>query len=109
MKTGVLNANSSGKVYITDLLMSPNDVMRDVLINNPMHTGRGDYAVIFKVDAVQRSNVSISSRLEFVHEGNLRLKDVVYSGKNPYSMISNLDYETRLKLTDNQVASRGCK
>jgi len=30
MKTGVLEANAKGKVYITDILMSPKDVMRDI-------------------------------------------------------------------------------
>jgi len=39
MKAGILNANNKGKVYITDLLMPPQDVMRDVLINNPNMQG----------------------------------------------------------------------
>lgn len=108
MKTGVLNANNKGKIYITDLLMSPQDVMRDVLINNQKHAGRGDYAVIFKADSVQKTNISLSSRLEYIHEGNLRLKEVIYSGKNPYSTFSNLYYNIRLKMTDNQVKARGC-
>lgn len=108
MNSGVLKANASGKVYVTDLLMTPDDVYRDILINNPIHKGRGDYAVIFKVDSVQKTNISLSSRLEYIHAGNLRLKDVLFAGKNPYSTLSGLDYETRLRLTDVQVASRGC-
>jgi RHS repeat-associated protein len=108
MNSGVLKANSSGKVYVTDLLMTPDDVYRDILINNPIHKGRGDYAIVFKVDSVQKTNISLSSRLEYIHAGNLRLKDVLFAGKNPYSTFSGLDYDTRLKMTDVQVASRGC-
>ncbi|WP_369987353.1 RHS repeat-associated core domain-containing protein [Pseudomonas xanthosomatis] len=108
MNSGVLKANSSGKVYVTDLLMTPDDVYRDILISNPVHKGRGDYAIIFKIDSVQRTNISLSSRLEYIHVGNLRLKDVLFAGKNPYSKLSGLDYDTRLRLTDVQVASRGC-
>jgi RHS repeat-associated protein len=108
MKSGVLNPNASGKVYITDILMSPKDVLRDLLINNPIHTGRGDYAIIFKVDPGERGNIHLSSRLEYIHEGKLKLKDILYSGKNPYTMLEHLDYDTRLKLTDNQVKIRKC-
>ncbi|MBE8596495.1 RHS repeat-associated core domain-containing protein [Xenorhabdus sp. BG5] len=108
MKSGVLNPNVSGKVYITDILMSPKDVLRDLLINNPIHAGRGDYAIIFKVDPGERGNIHLSSRLEYIHEGKLKLKDILYSGKNPYAMLEHLDYDTRLKLTDNQVKIRKC-
>ncbi len=109
MKSGVLEPNAKGKVYITDILMSPDDVMRDLLINNPRYAGRGDYSVIFKIDETQRANINLSSRLEYIHSGRLKLNDVLYSGKNPYSSSSSLDYETRLKLTDNQVKVRGVK
>ncbi|NUU69047.1 type IV secretion protein Rhs, partial [Enterobacteriaceae bacterium BIT-l23] len=108
MKSGVLEPNAKGKVYITDILMSPDDVMRDLLINNPRYAGRGDYSIIFKTDEAQRANINLSSRLEYIHSGRLKLNDVLYSGKNPYSSLSSLDYETRLKLTDNQVKVRGC-
>ncbi|WP_369605514.1 RHS repeat domain-containing protein [Serratia marcescens] len=107
MKTGVLEANAKGKVYITDILMSPNDVMRDILINDPKHVGRGDYAIIFKADPVQMSNIKQSSALEYIHNGRLKLKDVLYSGGNPYSIVSKMNYETRSKLTFNQIKARG--
>ncbi|HEK3221748.1 hypothetical protein KUA04_17210 [Proteus mirabilis] len=49
MKTGVLNPNSQGKVYVTDILMTPDDVTRNLLINNPKYLGRGDYALYLKL------------------------------------------------------------
>ncbi|MBS9430932.1 RHS repeat-associated core domain-containing protein, partial [Photorhabdus akhurstii] len=108
MKSGVLNPNVSGKVYITDILMSPKDVMRDLLINNPNHIGRGDYAIIFKIDPGERGNIRSPSRLEYTHEGKLKLNNILYAGKNPYTILEHLDYDTRLKLTDNQVKIRKC-
>ena len=107
MKTGVLEANAKGKVYITDILMSPKDVMRDILINDPKHVGRGDYAIIFKADSFQMGNIKSSSALEYIHSGRIKLNDVLYSGTNPYSIISKMDYETRRKLTANQINVRG--
>ena len=46
MKTGVLNPNSQGK-SITDILMIPDDVTRNLLINNPKYVGRGDYMRLY--------------------------------------------------------------
>ncbi|GKX48182.1 hypothetical protein ABRP70_05445 [Pectobacterium odoriferum] len=107
MKTGVLRPNAAGKVYVTDILMSPKDVMRDILINDPFHAGRGDYAIIFKADSVQMSNIRQSSMLEYIHSGKIKLNDVLYSGTNPYSITSNMNYEARNKLTLNQIGMRG--
>jgi RHS repeat-associated protein len=107
MKSGVLEPNAKGKVYITDILMSPDDVMRDILINDPKHAGRGDYSVIFKVDSEQRVNIKQTSALEYTHSGRLKMNDILYSGGNPYSSLSDLDYEMRNKLTINQIKSRG--
>ena len=108
MTTGVINDNGKEKVYITDVLMSPQDVFRDVLTSNPKYIGSGDYAIIFKLDSVQKTNTTLSSRIEYIHDGNLRLKDIVYSGENPYQKFSDLDYDTRLKMTDNKVNKWGC-
>ena len=107
MKTGIINPNSQGKVYITDILMSPGDVERDILINNKKHVGRGDYAVIFKADTVQRNNIKMSSELEYIHSGRIKLKDILYSGEDPYSITSKMSYDIRYKLTRNQVKARG--
>ncbi|MHC5176923.1 hypothetical protein [Serratia rubidaea] len=87
--------------------MSPQDVMRDILINDPKHIGRGDYAIIFKADSIQMSNIKQSSALEYIHSGKLKLKNVLYSGGNPYSTVSKMSYEVRNKLTFNQIKSRG--
>ncbi|MFP1729760.1 RHS repeat-associated core domain-containing protein, partial [Lonsdalea quercina] len=107
MKTGVLEANAKGKVYITDILMSPKDVMRDILINDPKHVGRGGYAIIFKADPVQMGNIKSSSALEYIHSGRIKLNDVLYSGTNPYSITSKMNYETRNKPTTIQMNARG--
>ncbi|MDU3454211.1 MAG: RHS repeat-associated core domain-containing protein, partial [Proteus mirabilis] len=106
MKTGVLNPNSQGKVYVTDILMIPDDVTRNLLINNPKYVGRGDYAIIFKVDSVQLNNINKVSEFEYIHSGKLKMKEILHAGKNPYSIVSHIDYETRNKMTNNQLNAR---
>ncbi|WP_050483075.1 RHS repeat-associated core domain-containing protein [Pseudomonas sp. Ant30-3] len=107
MKTGVLEPNTKGKVYISNVLMSPKDVMRDILINDPMHSGKGDYSIIFKADAAQLSNIVKSSELEYIHSGRLKIGEILHAGKNPYSAFSHISYEQRLKLTQEQIDTRG--
>ncbi|EDF8720546.1 type IV secretion protein Rhs, partial [Salmonella enterica] len=107
MSTGVIEANSKGKVYITDILMSPQDAMRDIFINDPIHTGRGDYSIIFKADSTQMGNVFQSSELEYTHKGRLKLGEILHAGKNPYDVASHLSYEQRLSMTQEQIKSRG--
>ncbi|ACX86220.1 hypothetical protein Pecwa_0376 [Pectobacterium parmentieri WPP163] len=99
--------NAAGKLYVTDALMSPNDIMRYLLITDPLHAGRGDYAIIFKADSVQMSNIKRSSMLEYIHSGKIKSNDVLYSGSNPYSITSNMNYEARNNLTLNQINMRG--
>ncbi|WP_147194969.1 RHS repeat-associated core domain-containing protein [Pantoea sp. CCBC3-3-1] len=107
MNTKVLNPNASGKVYITDLLMSPEDVSRNLLINNKDHIGRGEYAVVFKSDELQARNIQQSSELEYIHSGKLKLNNVIYAGKNPYSIVADHPYEKRLTMLQEQINSRG--
>ncbi|AFI88514.1 hypothetical protein [Pectobacterium parmentieri] len=99
--------NAAGKLYVTDALMSPNDIMRYLLITDPLHVGRSDYAIIFKADSVQMSNIKRFSMLEYIHSGKIKLNDVLYPGSNPYSIASNMNYEDRNKLTLNQISMRG--
>ncbi|WP_216353145.1 RHS repeat domain-containing protein [Snodgrassella alvi] len=107
MNTGVIEPNSKGKVYVTDILMTPRDAMRDIFINDPIHTGRGDYAIIFKVDNLQMGNIIQSSELEYIHSGRLKLGEIFHAGKNPYGIFSHLSYEQRLKMNQEQIKSRG--
>ncbi|AHG19542.1 hypothetical protein Z042_07915 [Chania multitudinisentens RB-25] len=107
LNSGVIEANVKGKVYITDILMTPQDVMRDVFIGNPRYEGRGDYAIIFKTDPGQAGSIKLSSDLEFVHDGRLKIGEIIHAGKNPYGSLSHLDYEQRLGMTRNQIESRG--
>ncbi|WP_380184618.1 RHS repeat-associated core domain-containing protein [Kalamiella sp. sgz302252] len=107
MNTKTLNPNGSGKVYITDLLMSSEDVSRNLLINNKSHDGRGEYAIIFKVDDLQMNNIRQSSDLEYIHSGKVKLNDVIYAGKNPYSIIAHYPYEKRLATLQEQIKLRG--
>ena len=109
MNTGVIEANSKGKVYITDILMSPQDAMRDIFINDPIHTGRGDYSIIFKADSTQMGNIFQSSELEYIHSGRLKPGEILHAGKNPYDVVSHLSYEQRLNMTQEQIKSRGGK
>ena len=82
------------------------------MISNPKYVGRGDYAVIFKLDEVQRSNTKLSlDRLEYIHSGNMKLNNILYAGKNPYTMFENLSEDMKLKITNTQVDARkngGC-
>ena len=103
MESGVLVPNASGKVYVTDLLMSPDDVVRNLLIDNPIYKGRGDYAIIFKVDSGEMQNIRNSSELEFIHEGKMKLRNIVFSGKNPYSKVAHFPYSERLKMIKEQL------
>ena len=107
MNTGVIEPNSKGKVYVTDILMSPQDAMRDIFINDPLHAGRGDYSIIFKADNSQMGNIIQSSELEYIHSGRLKLGEVLHAGKNPYDIVSHLPYEQRLKMNQEQIKSRG--
>ncbi len=109
MSTGIIEANSKGKVYITDILLSPQDAMRDIFINDPIHTGRGDYSIIFKADSTHMGNIFQSSELEYIHSGRLKLGEILHAGKNPYDVVSHLSYEKRLNMTQNQINSRGGK
>jgi len=95
MNAGIIEPNAKGKVYVTDILMKPQDTMRDIFINDQLHTGCGDYAIIFKVDNLQMSNIKQSSDLEYIHSGRLKLREVIYAGKNPYGLLSHLPYEQR--------------
>jgi len=52
-------------------------------------------------------NIKASSALEYIHSGRIKLNDVLYSGSNPYSLTSKMEYETRNKLTMNQMNARG--
>ncbi|WP_270221142.1 RHS repeat-associated core domain-containing protein [Kosakonia cowanii] len=107
MNSGVIEANSRGKVYITDILMSPEDAMRDIFINDVSHPGRGDYSIVFKADASQMSKIAQSSELEYIHSGRLKLRDILHAGKNPYDTVSHLSYDQRWKMTHEQMKSRG--
>lgn len=57
------NPNPNSKVYITDLLISPEDVSRDLLINDKDHIGGRECAIIFKPDELQVKNIRQSSGL----------------------------------------------
>ncbi|MCW7550973.1 hypothetical protein OO184_24355, partial [Photorhabdus sp. APURE] len=106
MKDGVLNPNAQGKVYMTDILMTPSDVEKNLFINNPRYAGRGEYAIVFKVDSVQLHNTKKISEFEYIHSGKLKMKDVVHAGKNPYSVVSHLDYDSRNRITNEQFKMR---
>jgi RHS repeat-associated protein len=104
--------NAKDKVYMTDVLMTPSQVHRDLMISNPKYVGRGEFAIIFKIDEVQKSNTKLSwDRLEYIHSGKLKLNNIIYAGKNPYTMFENLSEEIKTKLTNIQVDARnkgGC-
>lgn len=107
MQSKSIRPNKKGKTYITDILMTPSHVERDLMIGNPSYTGRGNYAIIFRADPGQMANIKPSRNiLEYIHEGKLDLKEILYAGKNPYATFETLDESTKRKMTDVQLNMR---
>ena len=107
MQSKSIRPNKKGKTYITDILMTPSHVERDLMIGNPSYTGRGNYAIIFRADPGQMANIKPSRNiLEYIHEGKLDLKEILYAGKNPYATFETLDENTKRKMTDVQLNMR---
>ncbi|URQ61414.1 hypothetical protein LQ939_03465 [Pantoea alhagi] len=97
---------------MTDILMSPEDVHRNIFIGNPRYADRGNYAIIFKVSNEQKSKIYKPdySDYEFIHEGRLKIDEVIHSGGNPYKILTGKKYDERLRLINVQVKSRkNCK
>lgn len=46
------------------------------------------------------------SDYEFIHEGRLKLSNVLHAAKKPYNSLGKLTYERRLQLINNQANSR---
>ncbi|WP_144353341.1 RHS repeat domain-containing protein, partial [Snodgrassella alvi] len=107
--TGIIEKNIKGKVYITDILMPPKDVMTNIFLDQATHSGRGDYAIVFKVNEAQMANIKRSSELEFYHTGKIKLESsqIIHIGKNPYERFNSLKYDKRLKMMQNQLKARG--
>lgn len=92
---------------MTDILMTPSQVHTNLMISNPKYIGRGDYAIIFKINSVQKSNTKLSENIfEYIHTGNLKLDNILYAGKNPYGVLEKLSDDEKNKLINNQVDSR---
>ena len=107
MQSKSIRPNKKGKTYITDILMTPSHVERDLMIGSPSHAGRGSYAIIFRADPGQMANIKPSKDiLEYIHEGKLDLKEILYAGKNPYAAFETLDENTKRKMTDAQLDAR---
>ena len=107
MQSKSIRPNKKGKTYITDILMTPSHVERDLMIGNPSYAGRGNYAIIFRADPGQMANIKPSINiLEYIHEGKLDLKEILYAGKNPYAAFETLDESTKRKMTGVQLDVR---
>ena len=107
MQSKSIKPNKKGKTYITDILMTPSHVERDLMIGNPSYAGRGNYAIIFRADPGQMANIKPSINiLEYIHEGKLDLKEILYAGKNPYTTFETLDENTKRKMTGVQLNVR---
>ncbi|MGG5508296.1 MULTISPECIES: RHS repeat-associated core domain-containing protein, partial [unclassified Myroides] len=106
LKEKKLRSNSKNKVYITDILMNPSEVERNIFLGNIKYEGKGDYAIIFKLSEVQKTNIALSSDvLEYVHNGNLKIDEIIFTGKNPYGSF-DFDYNTSLKIIQSQIDNR---
>ncbi|WP_155635020.1 hypothetical protein [Burkholderia cepacia] len=106
MKAGTISPNSAGKVYLTDILMTPGDVERNIFIGMRGVQGGGLCAYI-QGDSERMANIKSSSLLEYIHEGKLSVGEILHAGKNPYGNLSSMSYEERLGMTSLQINSRG--
>jgi len=106
MKSGVIMPNAQGKVYVTDILMSPQDAYRDIFINDMQYAGRGEYAIIFKAKPEQMANIKPSAYLEYIHKGPLKFDQVLHAGNNSYGILKGFSYEEHLSITNTQVDAR---
>ncbi len=71
--------------------MIPDDVTRNLLINNPKYVGRGDYAIIFKVDSVQLNNINNKvSEFEYIHSGKLKMKEILHMPEKTHILLCHI-------------------
>lgn len=87
MNAELLNQTQKVRFMLWNILMTPQDAMKDIFINDPLHTGCNNYAIIFRIDNLQKGNIIQSSELEYTHSDRLKLGEVFHAGKNPYGIL----------------------
>ncbi|MFB9832534.1 DUF6531 domain-containing protein [Actinoallomurus acaciae] len=78
-------ANSRGKVFFTQDMLSPSEVETNIFIGNPLYAGKGEHMIAF-----QRPEGAVfvpgEQPNEVIHWGSIRIprSQILYSGKNPF-------------------------
>lgn len=86
-KSRIIFANPSNQVYLTSSFMTSAEAFIILFQEQDSHRGRGDGAVIFRLNNFQEAQLkgSIGGDIyEFTYEGNLRPEKIIYAGPNPF-------------------------
>ncbi|MGW1192081.1 polymorphic toxin-type HINT domain-containing protein [Streptomyces sp. NPDC002559] len=83
--SGTIRADSKGRAYVTQEMVSPGDIHNVLFAGNPAYAGKGGFMIAIRkregmyLRAGEQPN-------ELIHQGSLRFdrSDVLYAGPNPF-------------------------
>ncbi|WP_162602676.1 LamG-like jellyroll fold domain-containing protein [Streptomyces spongiicola] len=83
--SGTIRADSKGRAYVTQEMVSPSDIHNVLFAGNPAYAGKGGFMIAIR----RREGVSLrvgEQPNELIHQGSLRFdrSDVLYAGPNPF-------------------------
>jgi RHS repeat-associated protein len=83
--SGTIRADSKGRTYVTQEMVSPGDIHNVLFAGNPAYAGKGGFMIAIR----RREGVSLrvgEQPNELIHQGSLRFdrSDVLYAGPNPF-------------------------
>jgi RHS repeat-associated protein len=83
--SGTIRADSKGRAYVTQEMVSPGDIHNVLFAGNPAYAGKGGFMIAIR----RREGVSLrvgEQPNELIHQGSLRFdrSDVLYAGPNPF-------------------------
>ncbi|WP_431957768.1 DUF6531 domain-containing protein [Nocardia lijiangensis] len=78
-------ANSRGKLFFTQDMLSPGEVETNIFIGNPLYAGKGDFVIAFRMP--EGANLRPGEQPnEVIHQGGLKISagDILFHGRNPF-------------------------
>ncbi|MFD9863445.1 RHS repeat domain-containing protein [Streptomyces alboflavus] len=83
--SGTIRADSKGRAYVTQEMVSPGDIQNVLFAGNPAYAGKGSFMIAIR----KREGTSLrmgEQPNELIHQGALRFtrSDVLYAGPNPF-------------------------
>jgi hypothetical protein len=83
--SGTIRADSKGRAYVTQEMVSPSEIHNVLFAGNPAYVGKGG----FMISVRRRQGVSLrvgEQSNELIHQGSLRFdrSDILYAGPNPF-------------------------